>query len=465
MDKLSAAVVNGNYQNPILPMDFSDPDAVRVGEDYYLISSSFTYLPGVPVLHSKDLVHWERIGNCVERLPFDRYAQPAHGCGTWAPALRYHAGRFYAFIPLPDEGIFYTEATDPAGPWSALHCVKSASGWIDPCPLWDDDGSVYMAHAFAKSRCGIKHKIQLSRLDPETLEVVEDGPIVFDGTLSQPTAEGPKMYKRNGWYYIFIPAGGVEYGWQTVLRARNVYGPYEEKIVMHQGASSINGPHQGAWVTAPDGSDWFLHFQDRFELGRVVHLQPMCWHSDWPFIGLEQNGDGIGDLLVDGENSVLGLQIDLQRRLIRAAVGPLFQDDKGDAEMVALIEMTVDHKPVELGVGLIGLVIGGDDHRHVVDADPSAPFFADIGLDALLVDVFGDGVPGIVPLGHDVGNGCHDGGQVLYSLSVRAHEQFLDSVCIVSIIDHMAADCKLLFSFPNRCGKEIFSLPFRTMLI
>lgn len=263
MDRYVTDIKNGCYQNPVLPMDFSDPDAIRVGEDYYLISSSFTYLPGVPVLHSKDLVHWERIGNCVERLPFDRYAQPAHGCGTWAPALRYHVGRFYAFIPLPDEGIFYTEATDPAGPWSALHCVKSASGWIDPCPLWDDDGSVYMAHAFAKSRCGIKHKIQLSRLDPETLEVVEDGPIVFDGTLSQPTAEGPKMYKRNGWYYIFIPAGGVEYGWQTVLRARNVYGPYEEKIVMHQGASSINGPHQGAWVTAPDGSDWFLHFQDR----------------------------------------------------------------------------------------------------------------------------------------------------------------------------------------------------------
>ena len=246
MDRYVTDIKNGCYQNPVLPMDFSDPDAIRVGEDYYLISSSFTYMPGVPVLHSKDLVHWERIGNCVERLPFDRYAQPAHGCGTWAPALRYHAGRFYAFIPLPDEGIFYTEATDPAGPWSALH-------------------------------------------------VVEDGPIVFDGTLSQPTAEGPKMYKRNGWYYIFIPAGGVEYGWQTVLRARNVYGPYEEKIVMHQGASSINGPHQGAWVTALDGSDWFLHFQDRFELGRVVHLQPMCWHSDWPFIGLEQNGDGIGE--------------------------------------------------------------------------------------------------------------------------------------------------------------------------
>ena len=107
MDRYVTDIKNGCYQNPVLPMDFSDPDAIRVGEDYYLISSSFTYLPGVPVLHSKDLVHWERIGNCVERLPFDRYAQPAHGCGTWAPALRYHAGRFYAFIPLPDEGILH----------------------------------------------------------------------------------------------------------------------------------------------------------------------------------------------------------------------------------------------------------------------------------------------------------------------------------------------------------------------
>ena len=293
MDRYVTDIKNGCYQNPVLPMDFSDPDAIRVGEDYYLISSSFTYLPGVPVLHSKDLVHWERIGNCVERLPFDRYAQPAHGCGTWAPALRYHAGRFYAFIPLPDEGIFYTEATDPAGPWSALHCVKSASGWIDPCPLWDDDGSVYMAHAFAKSRCGIKHKIQLSRLDPETLEVVEDGPIVFDGTLSQPTAEGPKMYKRNGYYYILAPAGSVKSGWQTALRSRNVYGPYEEKIVMMQGESRVNGPHQGGWVDTPSGEDWFVHFQDVGNAGRIIHLQPMTWQNDWPVIG-EDTGEGYG---------------------------------------------------------------------------------------------------------------------------------------------------------------------------
>lgn len=293
--------VNGqiNYHNPVLPMDFSDPDPVRVGEDYYLISSSFTYLPGVPVLHSRDLVHWERIGYCVTSLPYSRYEKPAHGCGTWAPSLRYHEGKFYAFIPLPDEGIFYTEATDPAGPWSELHCVKEAHGWIDPCPLWDEDGQVYMAHAFANSRCGIKHKIQICRLDPETLEVIEDGPIVFDGVLTQPTTEGPKLYRHNGWYYIFVPAGGVEHGWQTVLRSRSIFGPYEDRIVMHQGNTPVNGPHQGGWVSAPDGSYWFLHFQDRDALGRVVHLQPMCWHNDWPFIGLEQNGDGIGEPVLE----------------------------------------------------------------------------------------------------------------------------------------------------------------------
>ena len=113
MDRYVTDIKNGCYQNPVLPMDFSDPDAIRVGEDYYLISSSFTYLPGVPVLHSKDLVHWERIGNCVERLPFDRYAQPAHGCGTWAPALRYHAGRFYAFIPPAGRGHFLHRSHRP----------------------------------------------------------------------------------------------------------------------------------------------------------------------------------------------------------------------------------------------------------------------------------------------------------------------------------------------------------------
>ena len=288
-----------NYRNPVLYMDYSDPDVIRVGEDYYMVASSFTYLPGVPLLHSRDLIHWEQLAWCVEKLPFARYDLPAHGCGTWAPAIRYHDGMFYVFIPLPDEGIFVTTAKNPAGPWSELHCIKQACGWIDPCPFWDDDGSAYMAHAYAKSRCGIKHRIDVCRMAPDASRLLDDGVEVFNNELMHPTMEGPKFYKRNGWYYIFAPAGGVGTGWQVALRSRSPLGPYEQKIVLHQGNARTNGPHQGAWIDTPAGKDWFFHFQDDGVYGRILHLQPMTWCEDWPFIGLEQDGDGSSLSLMD----------------------------------------------------------------------------------------------------------------------------------------------------------------------
>lgn len=283
------------YQNPILRMDLSDPDVIRVGEDYYLVASSFTYLPGVPLYHSRDMVHWRQLSWCVASIPFERYALPAHGAGTWAPAIRYHDGRFYVFVPLPDEGIFVTTATDPAGPWSPLHCVWAGKGWIDPCPFWDDDGNAYMAHAYARSRCGIKHRIDVCRMAPDAMRLLDEGTMVYNDPDKHPTMEGPKLYKREGWYYIFVPAGGVGTGWQTVLRSRSPLGPYEDKIVLHQGKTDINGPHQGAWVDTPDGGDWFYHFQDRGVYGRVLHLQPMTWRDGWPVMGRNQNEEGVGE--------------------------------------------------------------------------------------------------------------------------------------------------------------------------
>ncbi len=310
----TADLGTGEYRNPILYADYSDPDIIRVGGDFYMIASSFTCVPGVPVLHSVDLVHWELINYCVRRLPFDRYDSPAHGCGTWAPSLRYHNECFYAFIPMPDEGIFVTTASDPAGAWTPLRCIKEARGWIDPCPLWDDDGRAYMAFAYANSRCGIKHRLSMVEMDPVTCDVTGDPVLVFDGTLSAPTVEGPKLYKRNGWYYIFAPAGGVTNGWQIALRSRSVYGPYEARIVLHQGNTAVNGPHQGGYVALEDERCFFLHFQDVGPMGRIVHLQPMCWQNDWPFIGVEQNGDGIGEpvslwRLPFPENAGEGLEI------------------------------------------------------------------------------------------------------------------------------------------------------------
>ena len=285
---------DGTYANPILYTDYSDPDAIRVGEDYFMVASSFCNTPAVPLLHSRDLVSWKVINYVMDKLPFPGYDKPRHGCGAWAPAIRFHDGVYYVLIPMPDEGIVMCKTADPWGRWSEPAYVRKVTGWIDPCPFWDEDGKAYMVSAFARSRIGFKSMLYLSPIEPDCSGVLDDGQFIYDGHATQPTIEGPKLYKRNGWYYIFAPAGGVEQGWQTVLRSRNIYGPYEERVVMCQGSSPVNGPHQGAWVDTPGGQDWFLHFQDVGSAGRVIHLQPMRWEDDWPVIGVN-DADGCGE--------------------------------------------------------------------------------------------------------------------------------------------------------------------------
>jgi beta-xylosidase len=287
---------NGTYKNPVLHADYSDPDAIRVGEDYYLVASSFDAVPGLPILHSKDLVNWRLIGHALKRQPpVEHFEQTQHGNGVWAPAIRYHKGEYFIYYPDPDFGIYLVKAKDPAGPWSDPVLVEAGKGLIDPCPLWDDDGTVYLVHGWAGSRAGIKSILTIKKLNTEGTRVLDEGVLVYDGHETDPTVEGPKLYKRNGYYYIFAPAGGVSTGWQLVLRSRNIYGPYERKMVMDQGRTPVNGPHQGAWVNTPGGEDWFLHFQDKGVYGRVVHLQPVLWKSDWPVIGQDPDGDGKGE--------------------------------------------------------------------------------------------------------------------------------------------------------------------------
>ncbi|NOU98032.1 family 43 glycosylhydrolase [Paenibacillus sp. LMG 31456] len=286
---------DGTFQNPIVHADYSDPDVIRVGADFYMTASSFSHVPGLPILHSKDLVNWTIISYAFDRLDLPGYDLPQHGKGVWAPSLRHHDGKFWIYFGAPDEGIYMTTAVDPRGPWTPLHRVKEVKGWIDTCPLWDDDGQAYLVHAFAHSRSGIKHKLQVCKMSQDGKTLLDDGVIVFDGTVSHPTLEGPKIYKRNGYYYLFAPAGGVPTGWQLILRSRSIYGPYEEKIVLHQGDSIINGPHQGGWVELESGESWFIHFQDKEAYGRIAHLQPVHWVDDWPLMGIDTNGDGIGE--------------------------------------------------------------------------------------------------------------------------------------------------------------------------
>ncbi len=272
------------YKNPILNCDFSDPDVIRVNDIFYMVSSSFNFIPGLPLLTSKNLIEWKIVNYAAGRIPLEKYDVPQHGKGLWAPSIRFYKGEFYIFVATPDDGIFYTKTKDPLGEWPELKCIFAGSGYEDPCPLWQD-GKLYVVHGFVKSRIGFNSKLGLLEFDEKTFEQLAEHRIIFDGTETQPVIEGPKFYRRNGWYYIFAPAGGVEKGWQTVLRSKSVYGPYEEKIVLEQGKSNINGPHQGAWVTTCSGVDWFIHFQQKGVMGRIVCLQPVKWVEDWPVMG------------------------------------------------------------------------------------------------------------------------------------------------------------------------------------
>ncbi len=286
---------DGNYRNPILMADYSDPDVIRVGNDFYLTASSFNCTPALPILHSRDLVNWSIVGHAMTNLPHERYWHVQPGCGVWAPSIRFHAGKFYIFFPTPDEGIYILSADHPAGAWSQPHLVQEGKGLIDPCPFWDDDGSAYLVHAYAFSRSGIKHCLRVCPMAPDGSRLLGQGRIVYVNPQRNPTIEGPKFHKRNGYYYILAPAGGVSDGWQMALRSRHIFGPYEERILLERGSTSVNGPHQGGLIDSPDGSWWFAHFQERKPYGRIVHLQPVAWHDDWPMMGIHANGNGVGE--------------------------------------------------------------------------------------------------------------------------------------------------------------------------
>ena len=277
---------DGTYTNPVLNADFSDPDVIRVGNKFYMVASDFHFM-GMQVLESDDMVNWQYISQVYRRFDEPGWDSNQHYAGgSWAPAIRYHNGLFYIFVCTPEEGLYMTTAKDPHGPWAPLHLVRRVEKWEDPCPFWDEDGQAYLG----RSRHGAG-PIIVHRMSPDGKTLLDEGVTVYEG----PIAEGTKWLKRNGWYYLIIPEGGVGTGWQTVLRSRNIYGPYERKVVLEQGMTNINGPHQGALVDAPDGSWWFYHFQETPVLGRVVHLQPAHWQNDWPLMGVDLNGNGIGE--------------------------------------------------------------------------------------------------------------------------------------------------------------------------
>lgn len=287
------------FRNPVLFADYSDPDVIRVGDTFFMTASSFNYTPGLPILVSKDLVNWSLVNYALENIGQERFKIPRHSEGVWAPAIRFHEGMYYIYYGMPDEGYYVVRTADPLGEWEKPRLVLEGKGLIDPCPFWDEDGKAYIIHGYAKSRIGFKSILGIFEMSPDGLNAISEDHFIFDGNdPDHPavTIEGPKVYKKNGYYYIFAPAGGVREGYQVVLRSEYIYGPYEIKKVMDQGSTVINGPHQGGLVDTPDGKEFFLHFQDRGLYGRICHLQPVCWNSDkWPIIGVNPDEEGIGE--------------------------------------------------------------------------------------------------------------------------------------------------------------------------
>jgi Beta-xylosidase len=277
---------NDTYINPILNADYSDPDVIRVNDKYYMVCSEFHFM-GMPVLESSDMVNWKIIARVYDHIDFPEYAtNNRYAGGSWAPAIRFHDNKFWIYFCTPDEGLFMSSAEKPEGPWEPLFQVKAIAGWEDPCPFWDEDGKAYLGHSLRGAGPIIIHK-----MSPDGKQLLDDGVTVYTG----PTAEGTKIHKMNGWYYISIPEGGVSGGWQTILRSKYIYGPYEKKVVLEKGTTNTNGPHQGSLVDTPDGQWWFYHFQSAGSIGRVVHLEPVYWQDGWPLAGVDIDHNGIGE--------------------------------------------------------------------------------------------------------------------------------------------------------------------------
>jgi beta-xylosidase len=271
--------LNGTFSNPLIQGDYPDPDIIRVGDDFYLVSSSFTCAPGIPVCHSTDLINWRVIGHAYARLSETNPAYSmvdgavAYRGGSWAPFIRYNAGKFYIGFCTPAEGFFMCIAERPEGPYEV---IPFGTELYDPSMLFDDDGRVYMCHG--------ANGIVITELTPDARGIKGEAVDIFQTPFGTPL-EGSHIYKRGAWYYICLTCRGYN-GIQTALRSRHIHGPYESRVItaddMNYGGAGL---HQGGFVEMANGETWFFLFQDRDYLGRAPVLLPVRWEDDWPLLG------------------------------------------------------------------------------------------------------------------------------------------------------------------------------------
>lgn len=293
---------DGTYCNPVIPADYSDLDAIRVGTDYYAISSTFQYSPGVIILHSKDLVNWEILGHVAEditimtpELNWDRMNR--YGRGIWAGSIRYYKGKFWVYFGTPDDGFFMSSATNPAGPWEPLHSFWNVTGWDDCCTFCDDDGQLYfIATNFALDpRNNKKYNIHLFKMTPDGKSpILESDTIIHQSKGS----EANKLYKINGIYYHYFSEVNNEGRVIMMERSKSIYGPWEIKQLIHVDKNKDREPNQGGLIQTLSGEWWFLthHGSGGYWEGRTASLLPVTWVDDWPIIG-SMGSDTIGNMI------------------------------------------------------------------------------------------------------------------------------------------------------------------------
>ena len=289
---LSSDNGDGTYTNPVINADYPDPDIIRVGEDYYMVSSSFVAMPGIPVCHSKDLINWQIIGHAYDSITFQpqyrmENEKTAYSRLCWAPTIRYDEGIYYIGVNIADDGFVMFKSTRPEGPYT-MH--KFEKRLYDPGFFIDDDGKKYVTHG--------KGKIYLTRLKDDATGVLDPqdkGTLIITAPEGYGHLfEGCHTYKRNGWYYVFNPALGYD-GVQMISRSRNLYGPYETKVLIDDDINYAGaGVHQGGYIETAEGESWAYTFQDRDYMGRCLMLYPMKWENEWPVVGPEgRPGKGV----------------------------------------------------------------------------------------------------------------------------------------------------------------------------
>jgi beta-xylosidase len=301
---------DGTYVNPVMPGDFSDLDAIRVGDDYYAMSSTFQYSPGVVILHSKDLVNWQIAGHVVAdlqrispELNWDRMNRAGHG--IWAGSLRFHAGRFWVYFNTPDEGFFMSMAVQAAGPWEPVTCLWRTTGWDDPCPFWDDDGQAYLvATQYAKDPVnGLPYNIHLFHLSADGRALADrPGRIIHQSRGS----EANKLYKIDGVYLHLYSEVRPEGRVVMMNRAKNLAGPWETRQLNHVHTLVDKGPNQGGLIQVPSGAWYFVTHQGKGDWeGRAGVLLPVTWIEGWPVIGAAGT-DGMGNMVWCGRKPIAG---------------------------------------------------------------------------------------------------------------------------------------------------------------